>query len=83
MRKDSMCLHISLGFSTLIACPAFFMITSSAFSPKCLYSGEDYVKIQTLKQPMSSKGNTNTNLVDEDMTIECKSVLKYTTTDIG
>lgn len=32
---------------------------------------------------MSSKGNTNTNLVDEDMTIECKSVLKYTTTDIG
>lgn len=71
MRKDSMCLNISLGFSTLIACPAFFMITSSAFSPKCLYSGEDYVKIQTLK--------TTDELVDEDMTIECKSDLKDTT----
>lgn len=35
-RKDFKCLTNSLGFSRLTACPAFLIITSSAFSPKCL-----------------------------------------------
>lgn len=72
MRKDFMCLYISFVFSILIACPAFFRITSSAFSPTCLYMG-NYVTIQTLKATDEFAGDTNTNLVAEEMTIAPKS----------
>lgn len=38
MRKDFKYLNVSLGFSTMKACPLSFIIASSALSPRCLFS---------------------------------------------
>ena len=48
MRNDFRYLHNSLGFSALIACPAFFMITSSAFSPICLQNRIQYSNLKPI-----------------------------------
>ena len=69
MRNDFRYLHNSLGFSALIACPTFFMITSSAFSPICLQNRIQYKNLKPII--WFRKGSKSPGHQEQDWILKC------------